>query len=162
MLRKLLPLTCGLLIVWSASADEMSGIAPGFALDSRDGGAVSLADLKGQVVMVNFWASWCGPCRQEMPHLEALYQRYSSLGFTLLGVNVDKDGADAREFLEETPVSFPVLFDPESQVSELYEVVAMPSTVLVDRNGNMRFIHHGYKPGYENDYQAQIRALLRE
>jgi peroxiredoxin len=162
MLKKLLPLTCGLLLVWSASADELSGVAPAFALTSSDGSAVSLADLKGQVVMVNFWASWCGPCRQEMPHLEALHQRYSSLGFTLLGVNVDKDGADAREFLEETPVSFPVLFDPESQVSELYEVVAMPSTVLVDRNGNMRFIHHGYKPGYENDYQAQIRALLRE
>jgi peroxiredoxin len=140
----------------------LSGVAPDFDLAARDGGQVSLADLKGQVVMVNFWASWCGPCRQEMPHLEALYQRYSSLGFTLLGVNVDKDAGDAQEFLDETSVSFPILFDPESAVSELYDVIAMPSTVLVDREGNMRFIHHGYKPGYENDYQAQIRALIRE
>jgi peroxiredoxin len=148
--------------MWSASADEISGAAPAFALAAKDGGEVSLADLKGQVVMVNFWASWCGPCRQEMPHLEALYQRYSSLGFTLLGVNVDKDSGDAQEFLDETSVSFPILFDPESSVSELYDVIAMPSTVLVDRDGNMRYIHHGYKPGYENDYQTQIRALIRE
>jgi peroxiredoxin len=162
MLRKLLSLTCGCLLMWSVSADELSGAAPAFALAAKDGGQVSLADLKGQVVMVNFWASWCGPCRQEMPHLEALYQRYSSLGFTLLGVNVDKDSGDAQAFLDETSVSFPILLDPESSVSELYDVIAMPTTVLVDRTGNMRFIHHGYKPGYENDYQTQIRALIRE
>jgi peroxiredoxin len=150
------------LLTWSVSADERSGVAPDFALSAKDGGQVSLTDLRGQVVMVNFWASWCGPCRQEMPHLEALFQRYSSLGFTLLGVNVDKDTADAEEFLAETSVSFPILLDPESSVSELYEVIAMPTTVLVDRSGNWRFIHHGYKPGYENDYQTQIRALLRE
>ena len=162
MLRRLLSVTLGCLVLWTASADESTGVAPEFALAARDGGEVSLEGLKGQVVMVNFWASWCGPCRQEMPHLEALYQRYESLGFTLLGVNVDKDSRDAQEFLDETPVTFPILFDPESAVSELYDVIAMPSTVLVDRDGNMRFIHHGYKPGYENDYQAQIRALIRE
>ena len=162
MLKNLLSLTCGLFLVASVAADEAEGPAPDFALAAKDGGQVSLSGLEGQVVMVNFWASWCGPCRQEMPHLEALHQRYSSLGFTLLGVNVDKDSADAEEFLDETPVTFPILFDPESAVSELYDVIAMPTTVLVDRNGNMRFIHHGYKAGYENDYQAQIRALLRE
>jgi thiol-disulfide isomerase/thioredoxin len=112
--------------------------------------------------MVNFWATWCGPCRQEMPHLEALHQRYSDLGFTLLGVNVEEDSSLSDKFLAETPVSFPILFDPENDVSKLYDVVAMPSTVMIDRNGNMRYIHHGYKPGYENDYQTQIRALLRE
>lgn len=162
MLKNLLSLTCGLLLAAPVAADEASGPAPEFALAAKDGGEVSLAGLEGQVVMVNFWASWCGPCRQEMPHLEALHQRYSSLGFTMLGVNVDKDKGDAEGFLEETPVTFPILFDPESSVSELYEVIAMPTTVLVDRDGNMRFIHHGYKPGYENDYQAQIRALIRE
>jgi thiol-disulfide isomerase/thioredoxin len=112
--------------------------------------------------MVNFWATWCGPCRQEMPHLEALYQRYSDLGFTLLGVNVEADSSGADRFLSETPVSFPILFDPKSEVSKMYDVIAMPSTVIVDRGGNMRFIHHGYKPGYEGEYQTQIRALLRE
>jgi thiol-disulfide isomerase/thioredoxin len=122
-----------------------------------------LADLKGQVVMVNFWATWCGPCRQEMPHLEALYERYNSLGFTLLGVNVEDNPEGAKKWLEENgPVTFPVLLDPKNQVSKLYNVVAMPSTVLVARDGTMRFIHHGYKPGYEGEYQNQVRALLRE
>jgi peroxiredoxin len=140
----------------------LSGPAPDFSLQSRSGEAVSLADLRGDVVMINFWATWCGPCREEMPHLEALHQRYRSLGFTLLGVNVEDDPAGAAKWLEETPVSFPILFDPENRVSELYDVVAMPSTVLVDRQGNMRFIHHGYQAGYENEYQNQIRALIRE
>jgi peroxiredoxin len=161
-MKSILAFAAGILLVWSASADELSGAAPDFDLASRDGGRVALSDLAGQVVMVNFWATWCGPCRQEMPQLEALYERYSDLGFTLLGVNVEEDSSGADAFLAETPVSFPILFDPENKVSELYNVVAMPSTVIIDKSGNLRFIHHGYQPGYENDYQSQIRALIRE
>jgi len=112
--------------------------------------------------MINFWATWCGPCREEMPHLEALHQRYNALGFTLLGVSVEENSADAVGWLEEAPVSFPILFDPQNDVSKLYDVVAMPSTVLVDRQGNVRYLHHGYQPGYENEYQSQIRTLIRE
>ena len=150
------------LTLTSVSAGDVSGPAPDFALESRGGGMMSLEQHRGNVVMINFWATWCGPCRQEMPHLEALHQRYESLGFTLLGVNVEDDPEGAAEWLEETPVSFPILFDPENEVSELYDVVAMPTTVLVDRQGNKRYIHHGYQPGYEYDYQTQIRALVRE
>ena len=144
------------------AAQTLSGPAPGFTLQSRDGAQISLASQKGNVVMVNFWASWCVPCRQEMPHLQALYERYNSLGFELLAVNVETDLDDARKWLEETPVTFPVLFDPKNEVSKQYKVVAMPSTVLIGRDGTMRFIHHGYKSGYENEYQTQVRALLRE
>jgi peroxiredoxin len=148
-------------LAWAAQT--LSGPAPGFSLQSRDGQQVSLASLKGKVVMVNFWATWCVPCRQEMPHLQALYDRYNSLGFELLAVNVEKNNAEgARKWLEETPVTFPVLFDPNNEVTKLYKVQTMPSTVLVARDGTMRFIHHGYKPGYESDYQTQVRALLRE
>ena len=149
-------------VILSASAAELLGPAPDFTLPARDGGQVALSELEGQVVLLNFWATWCGPCRQEMPHLEALYERYRDLGFTLLGVNVEEDSSGADKFLKETPVTFPILFDPKSQVSKSYDVIAMPSTVLIDRAGNMRFIHHGYQPGYENEYQTQIRALLRE
>ena len=145
-----------------AMAGPVSGPAPNFTLQMLGGGQMSLAEHKGNVIMVNFWATWCAPCRQEMPHLEALHQRYSPLGFTLLGVNVEDDPAGAQAWLEETPVSFPILFDPENGVSELYDVIAMPSTVMIDRQGNMRHLHHGYKPGYENEYQNQIRALIRE
>jgi peroxiredoxin len=163
MLRAFSVLVMGVLLASFALAATLSGQAPGFSLQSRDGKTMSLADLKGQVVMINFWATWCVPCRQEMPHLEALHARYNSLGFTLLGVNVEDDPAGAKKWLEENgPVTFPILFDPKNEVSKLYKVVAMPSTVLVGRDGTMRFIHNGYKPGYEGEYQNQVRTLLRE
>jgi peroxiredoxin len=144
-----------------------AGIATGtpaaaFALPAAAGDTVSLADLKGQVVLINFWASWCGPCRQEMPILDQLYKKYKTAGFTLLGVNVEPKSADALGFLKGTPVSFPILFDTQSKVSTLYEVTGMPSTVIIDRRGNVRYIHHGYKPGDDGEYQDQIRTLMRE
>ena len=163
MLRPFSVLALTTLVASLAWAAAVSGPAPGFTLQSRDGAQVSLASQKGNVVMINFWATWCVPCRQEMPHLQALYERYSSLGFELLAVNVEKNNAEgARKWLEETPVTFPVLFDPNNEVTKLYKVQTMPTTVLIGRDGTMRFIHHGYKPGYENDYQTQVRALLRE
>jgi peroxiredoxin len=163
MLRAFSVLALTSLVASLAWAATLTGPAPGFTLQSSTGEQVSLASLKGKVVMVNFWATWCVPCRQEMPHLQALYERYESLGFELLAVNVEKNNAEgARKWLEETPVTFPVLFDGNNQVSKLYKVQTMPSTVLIGRDGTMRFIHHGYKPGYESEYQTQVRALLRE
>ena len=131
-------------------------------LESHAGGQLSLADYQGQVVMINFWASWCGPCRQEMPLLEALYQRYEPLGFTLLGVNVDADSQQAMQYLKEVSVSFPVVLDTTNDISQTYDVVAMPSTILIGRDGTSRYIHHGYQPGYEDEYQRQIRELIKE
>jgi thiol-disulfide isomerase/thioredoxin len=145
-----------------AVADDVSGEAPNFTLTDAAGKPFSLDELKGQVVMINFWASWCGPCREEMPLLEAIFQKYEPLGFTLLGVNVEENPSDGQAWLADRPVSFPVLYDPANGVSKLYDVVAMPSTVLIDRQGNVRYLHHGYKPGYENDYMNQIRTLARE
>jgi peroxiredoxin len=162
MIKKIVILFSVVLASVAATAGPVSGPAPDFTLQMLGGGQMSLAEQKGNVVMVNFWATWCAPCRQEMPHLEALHQRYSSLGFTLLGVNVEEDSSGAQDWLAETPVSFPILFDPQSSVSELYDVIAMPSTVMIDRQGNLRYLHHGYKPGYEDEYQNQIRALIRE
>jgi peroxiredoxin len=152
-----------LLLSTAGHADIVSqGAAPDFTLKSHSGENLRLSELRGDVVMINFWASWCGPCRQEMPLLEQLYAEYHPLGFTILGVNVEEDSSKAKAMLDEMPVSFPVLFDTRSQVSKLYDVVAMPSTVLVDRDGNVRYLHHGYKPGYEQSYQEQVRALIRE
>ncbi|HXL97080.1 MAG TPA: TlpA disulfide reductase family protein, partial [Steroidobacteraceae bacterium] len=136
--------------------------AAAFQLPAAVGEPVSLGDLRGQVVLINFWASWCGPCRQEMPILDQLYRKYKAAGFTLLGVNVEPKSGDAISFLKATPVSFPILFDTQSKVSNLYEVSGMPSTVIVDRKGNVRYVHHGYKPGDESQYLDQIRSLMRE
>lgn len=148
--------------VTTIQASEMNKPAPDFTLKSRSGKNVRLSDLRGQVVMLNFWASWCGPCRQEMPLLEEMSKKYERLGFTLLGVNVDEDSSKAEKLLEKIPVSFPVLYDNTSSVSELLNVDAMPTTYLIDRDGNLRFHHKGYKPGYEKSYEKQIKQLVRE
>jgi thiol-disulfide isomerase/thioredoxin len=139
-----------------------TGAAPDFHLLAAGGSDQSLAQYRGQVVMINFWATWCGPCRQEMPVLEQLHRKYKGLGFTLLGVNVEPDSAGAVDWLKATPVTFPILFDTDSKVSKLYAVSGMPSTVIVERKGNLRYLHRGYKPGDENEYLDQIRALVRE
>lgn len=150
------------LIALHCNAATISGKAPDFTLKSNTGKNLRLSDFRGQVVMLNFWASWCGPCRQEMPILDQLHLRYAKLGFTMLGVNVEEDSSKANAYLKDIPVSFPILYDTANQTSKLYNVSAMPTTVIIDRNGNMRFIHHGYKPGYEKDYKKQIKALIRE
>ncbi|MCW8901039.1 MAG: TlpA family protein disulfide reductase [Gammaproteobacteria bacterium] len=145
-----------------AASQTISGKAANFTLKSRSGKNIKLSELRGEVVMLNFWASWCGPCRKEMPLLEKIHKKYKRLGFTLLGVNVEQNSSAAKKYLKDVKVSFPVLFDSTNKTSKLYDVSAMPTTILIDRNGNKRFLHKGYKPGYENDYQKQIKKLLRE
>jgi len=139
-----------------------SGPAGNFTLKSATGQNIKLSEYRGQVVLINFWASWCGPCRQEMPYLDAIYQQYEPLGFTVLGINVEQDRAMADKILRDIPVTFPILFDNDNAVSELYDLDSMPLTVLVDRNGEVRYMHRGYKPGYEDEYEKQVRALVRE
>jgi peroxiredoxin len=154
------------LSVFAATSLASSGLtgqaAPDFALKSSMGTNLRLSEYRGDVVMVNFWATWCGPCRQEMPLLDELFSRYERVGFSLLGVNIDDDSGKAMNMVSELGVSFPVLFDSRKEVSKLYEVDAMPVTVLIDREGTVRYVHHGYKPGYEDKYLDQIRSLLRE
>jgi thiol-disulfide isomerase/thioredoxin len=148
----------------AALAASSSGPAPGFQLSGRGGKNIDLTQFKGQVVMINFWATWCGPCRQEMPLLEDIYKKYKPMGFTMLAVNVEPDSKAAEAWLGKLskPVTFPVAFDVDSKVSKLYKVAGMPSTVFVDRKGNVRVMHKGYKPGDENFYLTQIRTMLKE
>ncbi len=139
-----------------------SGPAPDFTLPVRGGGSLSLSDLRGDVVMINFWATWCPPCRQEMPLLDQIHQRFQRLGFTLLGVNVEQENRLIDRFLAEVPVTFPILLDTKEEVGALYGVAAMPTTILVDRQGQLRDHFFGYKPGDEQKYQDAVRALVRE
>ena len=161
MRNRFAAVVAALALALPALADP-SGPAPQFTLAAKGGPDVSLAQYKGQVVMLNFWASWCGPCRQEMPLLESIYRKYNRMGFTMIGVNVEPDSKSADEWLKATPVSFPILYDRDSKVSKLYNVAGMPSTVIIDRHGNLRKLHRGYQPGDENEYLDSIRALIRE
>src|SRR6187549_3843607 len=105
-------------------ATSSSGPAPAFQLTGRGGKAIDLSHFKGQVVMINFWATWCGPCRQEMPLLEDIHKKYKPMGFTMLGVNVEPDSKGAEAWLGKLPkpVTFPIAFDVDSKVSKLYKV----------------------------------------
>ncbi|MFL6663353.1 MAG: TlpA family protein disulfide reductase [Rhizobacter sp.] len=140
-----------------------SAPAPDFTLRLLGGGPnLRLQEQRGHVVLVNFWATWCGPCRQEMPHLNRLYEKYRGSGFVLLGVNVDDDVRNAADIAAKLNVRFPVLLDTDKKVSRLYDMSTMPSTVVIDREGKVRYIHRGYRDGYEEAYEKQIRDLLKE
>jgi peroxiredoxin len=145
-----------------AGAVVQSGAAPDFTLHAVNGPNLRLQEQRGRVVLVNFWATWCGPCRQEMPHLNRLYQKYRASGFVLLGVNVDEDPKAAAGVVAKLGVNFPVLLDTDKAVSKRYDLATMPSTVLIDRDGRVRYVHLGYKDGYESTYDEQIRQLLKE
>ena len=136
--------------------------APDFTLKSSTGENVRLAEQRGQVVMLNFWASWCGPCRQEMPLLDGMAKKYGKMGFVLYGVNVEEDNTAAKKMLKDLGVTFPILFDTESKLSNLYSVEAMPTSVFIDKKGNIRYIARGYKAGDENKYKEHIMELIRE
>jgi peroxiredoxin len=139
-----------------------SSAAPDFTLRTMGGANLRLAEQRGSVVLVNFWATWCGPCREEMPHLNRLYDKYRGSGLQLLGVNVDDDSRNAIGMAHKMGVRFPVLLDSEKTVSKSYEVSAMPSTVLIDRDGRVRHVHRGYRAGVEDTYERLVRDLLKE
>jgi thiol-disulfide isomerase/thioredoxin len=136
--------------------------APDFTLKTLEGEELNLGNLKGKVVLLNFWASWCSPCREEMPLLDKLHQRYKKEGLVLLGVNIEPNSIAVRQAITRLAIQFPVLLDQQQQVTELYGITAMPTTVVIDREGNTRFLHRGYKPGHEKKYEIQIQSLLKE
>ncbi len=149
-------------LVFCSTAAFAADMAPDFTLKSSTGENIRLAEQRGQVVMLNFWASWCGPCREEMPLLDAMSKKYGPMGFTLYGINVDADTADAKKVLEKIKVTYPVLFDPESKLSELYKVEGMPFSVVIDKKGQVRYIHKGYSLGDEKKYAKYIMELVSE
>ncbi|MBC7954312.1 MAG: TlpA family protein disulfide reductase [Cytophagales bacterium] len=151
--------TCASLAVAAATVGTA---APDFTLRTLSGPNMRLQEHRGQVVLVNFWATWCGPCRKEMPHLNRIADKYRSSGLVMLGVNVDDDVRNAADVATKLGVKFPVLLDTDKKVSRLYDLNSMPSTLVIDRSGRVRFLHRGYQDGYEDQYDKQIRDLLKE
>ncbi|WP_323846371.1 TlpA disulfide reductase family protein [Microbulbifer magnicolonia] len=155
-------LFAGLALILSSQLALAAEPSADFTLASNKGDNLRLAEQRGDVIMLNFWASWCGPCRKEMPLLDELHARYEAAGFQVWGVNVDSARADAEKMLVKIPVDFPILFDSTGSVSKLYGIDAMPSTVFIDRDGNVRHIHRGYRDGDEAAYKNIIKELIRE
>ena len=118
--------------------------------------------LRGQVVYVDFWASWCVPCRQSMPVLEGLSKKHAGAGLKVIGVNKDVREADARRFLERVKVDFPLVRDEGDTLARAFGVKAMPSGYLVDRKGVVRYVHRGYDANTTRALEAQVESLISE
>jgi len=136
--------------------------APTVLLHREDGAAVRLSDYAGNVVLVDFWASWCTPCKASFPVLDALYQREKDRGLQVFAVNVDEQRKAADAFLAARPHLMPIVFDPKGEVAQAFEVRGMPSSVLIDRSGHIRFTHMGYSAKIVDSYQQEISLLLSE
>lgn len=143
-----------------ARALDKGQTAPEIALKTLAGETIKLSALRGKVVLVDFWASWCAPCRESMPVLEKLSKSYKDKGFVVLGVNIDNDAEAARKFLKDLPVSFQVVCDAQKQVAKAYAPPTMPSSYLIDRQGRVHVVHAGFKKSDAAKLEAEIKGLL--
>jgi len=135
--------------------------AADFTLSDVSGKSHSLSKYKGKVVLVDFWATWCGPCKAEIPHLADLYIKYKGQGFVILGVGLDKK-ASIERYLATTNVPYIVLVDEDSKSSKSYGVSGIPRTIMVDKKGRVAFDHTGYTEGMEDELDEEIATLLGE
>lgn len=138
-------------VVGAAPASEEAApladhLAPAFTLLDTNGATLNLRDLRGQVVLINVWASWCPPCRAEMPAIQAVYEQYREQGFVVLAINFREDPATVAAYLAEQGLTFPALLDQDGQVSALYQARSLPASFFVDRQGVIRTVYHGPLP----------------
>jgi thiol-disulfide isomerase/thioredoxin len=145
---------------WLAAASPR--VAPNVALQSADGSTVESSTYRGKVVLVDFWASWCPPCKTSFPALDSLYREYQPRGLEVLAVNLDERRRDADLFLGDHPHHLMVLFDPRGTSPLAFGVKGMPSSFLIDKAGNIRFTHMGYSGNVDKSYRHEIAQLLAE
>jgi cytochrome c biogenesis protein CcmG/thiol:disulfide interchange protein DsbE len=141
----------------SGQAPQVGKLAPTFQLPDLNGQNVSVQDLRGKPVLVNFWASWCGPCVYEMPYIQEVYDKWSGDGLVVLAINIGESLSQAREFMESSQLSFPVLLDKDGKVAEQYNVRGIPMSVFIDREGIIRAMKIGAFPS-----KAAIEENLRK
>jgi len=133
---------------------------PEIGLKDLNGQPVTAAGLRGKVVIVDFWATWCAPCKEELPVLQRLYAKYGKDGLVVVGVSVDKDVANVRDFVKTMKLSFPIAHDPEHAATKRFEPPKMPSSYIVDKKGVVRFVHLGYHDGEEKEIETELKSLL--
>ena len=155
-----LPLTLILSLAINSNA-LASNKAPTFNLQG-DNGEISLDQYKGQVVYVDFWASWCVPCKHAFPWMNDLHKRYGDKGLKIVAINLDKDKKDAHTFLKLFPADFEVAYDPEGVAAESYRVKVMPTAYLIDQQGNLVKSHKGFRIEQSGDMEETIRKLLSQ
>ncbi len=144
-----------------AQAETTEGApAPAFTI-TTDNGELSLESLKGRVVYLDFWASWCTPCRASFPWMNAMQERYGDYGLTIIGVNLDKDRDLVKRFTDETPATFTIGYDPEGEYAGAYDVQVMPSSYLIDKEGNLVKVHRGFRDKDRAALEQEIRQLLQ-
>lgn len=146
----------------SAPAPLIPGMpAPPFSSARLDGGRLALESLRGRVVLLNFWAVECPPCRIEMPELEKIHRRYSGRGLQVLGVTeMDPPRDEAARFVAEIGVTYPILLDPGARIGGLYRIEAHPTSVVIDARGIVRFVNSGYLRGEEKEIERAVRETL--
>lgn len=142
------------------ATDPPPTAAPNFSLPARAGTA-ALDSLRGTVVVLDFWASWCTPCRQSFPWLAQLQARHGERGLRVVAINMDKSRAAAERFLAAVPAPFTIAFDPTGKTAEAYRVSGMPTTILIGRDGTIRHRHVGFDPRKRTQYEAAIEEALR-
>jgi peroxiredoxin len=142
------------------AADD--GTAPDFVLKSTDGPNLRLSEYRGEIVMLAFWASWCGECRTQLENFEALHQSYGESGLELLSISLDSSLTQARNTAASLDVSFPVLYDARGEVGELYDIDDLPVVVFIDREGRLRDLIEGYGRTEQAVLTDRLRDLLRE
>jgi len=161
--RRATILVAGILLahVCLGNAVGVGASAPEFDLPVLDGSRhIDFKDLRGKVVFVDFWASWCGPCRQSLPLYSKLNSEFSPREFVMVAINLDEDVAAAGRFLDQHPVNYPVLRDPRGDVPSAFGVIGMPSSYLIDRKGVVRARHVGFEPRDIAKLRAEIDSLL--
>lgn len=147
----------------SRAAVTVGQAAPQFTLPLLGAsGAYQLSQFQGKVLYVDFWASWCGPCRQSLPLLNELRQELGAQGFEVLAINLDENPQDGLAFLQQYPVSYPVVSDPQAETPKIYGLKAMPTSYLLDKQGNIRVVHAGFKEGDIVKIRSQVMQLLGE
>ena len=135
--------------------------APQFTLPT-DTGRIMLSDLQGKVVYLDFWASWCVPCKKSFPWFNEMQERYKKQGLVIVAVNMDQERADVEKFLAKYPADFVIAYDPHGEVATRYNVVGMPSSYLISRTGDLSLTHLGFREKDKDSLQTAIEELLRQ
>ena len=143
-----------------ARAADAGAPAPALSLPTGTGETVALDQLKGKVVYVDFWASWCAPCRKSFPWMAEMQKKYGASGFTVVAVNVDKKRPDAEKFLQSTPAAFTVVYDPTGATPTAWNVKAMPTSYVIDARGNVAMVEAGFKDENIAELESRIKSLV--